>query len=522
MEKHWANPDLHLDLNGPRLGASLEDALRSAVRDGRLVPGTRLPASRVLAADLGIARNTVADAYSQLAAEGWLTAKTGAGTWVAGQGPETAPALPGPAPAPPAGVPSPRYDMRSGAGDLSAFPRREWLAAARKALSAVADRALDYPDPRGLPQLREALAGYVARTRGVSTDPGRIVVCAGFAHALALLSHVLRARGATTMAVEVYGHEAHRRIPESNGLRVVALPVDRGGVVADVLTSSFAGALPEGAARGGAGTVGGGAGTVGGGAGTVGGGAGVAAGRAAGWADAVLLTPAHQFPLGVTLQPERRRALVAWAARSGALLIEDDYDGEFRYDRHPVGAMQGLAPDHVVYAGTASKSLAPGLRLGWLAVPRRLAGDVTAAAEIAGGCPDVLSQLTLAEFIASGGYDRQVRQARLACRRRRDRMIAALRQAAPGVRVTGIAAGLHALVELPPGMREDEAVARAARHGLAVQALGAFYRGDRGGHLADRHRPALVVGYARPAGHAFTTALARLCAALADRGGPAD
>ena len=477
MEKHWANsPDLHLDLAGPRLGSSLEDALRSAVRGGRLVPGTRLPASRVLAADLGIARNTVADAYNQLVAEGWLTAKTGAGTWVADQ---TVPARREQGAPAPTGIPSLRYDLRPGTPDLSAFPRREWLATARKALSAAPDHVLDYPDPRGLPQLRAALAGYLARARGVSTDPGRIIVCAGFAHGLALLSHVLTARGATVLAVEAYGQDAHRRIPESHGLRALPVPVDGGGAVV--------GEPPA---------------------------------RALGGADAALLTPAHQFPLGVTLQPERRRAAVAWAADNGALLIEDDYDGEFRYDRHPVGAMQALAPDHVVYAGTASKSLAPGLRLGWLAVPGGLVADMTAAAEMSGCSPDTLSQLTLAEFIDSGGYDRQIRQARLVCRRRRDQMIAALRRAAPGVRVTGIAAGLHALLELPPGLAEDEAVARAGRRGLALQGLGAFYRGGAE-HSPDERpgyerAPALVAGYAKPPAHAFTTALARLCAALAE------
>ena len=348
--------DLHLDLSGTRVRAALESALRGAVRDGRLRPGTRLPSSRALAADLGIARNTVAEVYSQLVAEGWLTAQTGSGTSVA---PRRAPD-PGAGAAARPEAAMPRYDLRAGVPDLSAFPRRAWLATARKVLAATPDHLLGYPDPRGVPQLRAALADYLARARGVTADPAHIVVCAGFAHGLAGISRALRSAGASTLAVEAYGHQAHRDIAAGQGLRLRPLPVDGMGAVI---------------------------------------------GEAAG-ADAVLLTPAHQFPLGVTLHPRRRREAADW----GGVVIEDDYDGEFRYDRQPVGALQTLAPDHVIYAGTASKSLAPGLRLGWLVVPPRLLDAVTA--ELAAG-PSALDQLTLAEFITTGGYDRQIRRARL-------------------------------------------------------------------------------------------------------------
>jgi GntR family transcriptional regulator/MocR family aminotransferase len=461
MPEHWANLDLHLDVNldGSRLGRSLEDALRAAARAGRLPPGTRLPSSRALAADLGIARNTVADAYGQLAAEGWLTARTGAGTWVTGT-----PALATAAAPVAAAGPRFRYDLRPGVPDLSAFPRREWLAAARRALAGVADHVLDYPDPRGLAQLREALAGYLARARGVDVAPDRIVVCAGFTHGLGLLARALRARGASAVAVESHGLPEHRAVIAGGGLRLGVLPVDSDG------------ALPDRAVLGGAG--------------------------------AALLTPAHQFPLGVTLAPARRRELTEWAADTGAVLIEDDYDGEFRYDRHPVGAMQALAPDHVVYGGTASKALAPGLRLGWLAVPARLLDEVVTVARLAGGGPDAVSQLTLAEFITSGGYDRQVRHARLAYRRRRDELVSSLSHGAHGVRVAGIAAGLHALVQVRPGQGEAEAIAAALRRDLAVAGLADY---------ADCQPTAgLVVGYARPPQHAFAAALTRLRAALYD------
>jgi len=478
MAQHWANLDLHLDvdLDGARLGRSLEDALRAAIRDGRLPAGTRLPASRALAADLGIARNTVADAFGQLVAEGWLSARTGAGTWVTNIA--APPAAPGPAPAAPGSRRGsgrePRYDLRPGVPDLSAFPRREWLAATRRALASFPDQQLAYPDPRGLAPLREALAGYLARARGVSADPDRIVVCGGFRHGLAVLAQMLSARGARAVAVESYGLPEHDAVLTHAGLRLAPLPADAHGAV-------FAGAS-------------------------------LAA------AGAALLTPAHQFPLGMTLAPARRRMFAEWAAGAGAVLIEDDYDGEFRYDRHPVGAMQSLAPGHVVYGGTASKALAPGLRLGWLAVPGRLLEEVVAAAQLTGGGPDAVNQLALAEFITSGGYDRQVRQARLAYRRRRDRLVAALSQAAPLARVTGIAAGLHAVVELAPGREEADAIARAQRHGVAVSGLSQFDAGAGAGAGpgAGQHPPALVVGYATPPPHAYTTAIARLAAALAE------
>lgn len=467
MSDSWANSrlglDLHLDLAGQRVRAGLEAALREAARGGRLPPGTRLPSSRVLAANLGIARNTVADCYAQLVAEGWLAARQGSGTWVA-ERTQSPPAAAGTPPA--AGARPARYDLRTGVPDVTAFPRQAWLAAARRALLAAPARDLSYTDPRGLGQLRAALAGYLARARGVAVTPDRIVVCAGFAQGLELLCEALRARGAATLAAEAYGYPRHFRIAEKSGLSVAAVPVDAGGAVISALDG----------------------------------------------ADAVLLTPTHQFPLGVPLAPARRRQVAGWAARAGAVVIEDDYDGELRYDRPAVGALQALAPEHVVYAGTASKSLAPGLRLGWLVLPPGLVDEVVAVKRVAGRLSSSLDQLTLAEFIASGGYDRQVRRVRLAYRRRRDRLVAALRTAAPQVRVTGIAAGLHAVLRLPPGQDEDRLVERAARHGLAVEALGAYC--ERG-HDAG---PALVVGYATPPGHAYSTAVARLCAVLAPDG----
>jgi GntR family transcriptional regulator / MocR family aminotransferase len=465
MPGTWATSgiDLHLELAGSRVRAALEAALRDAVRSGRVAAGVRLPSSRDLAADLGIARNTVADAYGQLVAEGWFEAKTGSGTWVAEQ----------PVPAiveRPAGAiarqPDPRYDLRAGVPAVSAFPRRAWLAAARAALTAAGDQVLGYPDPRGLAELRVALAGYLGRARGVLAGPDNIVICTGFVHGLAVICQVLSDRGGSVLAIEAYGHMLHRRIAAAHGMTLAPLPVDAYGAVPGALDSSGAAAA--------------------------------------------VLTPAHQYPLGMALAPGRRTAFARWAARTGGVIIEDDYDGEFRFDRQPVGAMQALAPGHVIYAGTASKSLAPGLRLGWLVVPDSMLDEVIAAKQQSGGENGTLDQLTLASFIESGGYDRQVRQARLVYRRRRDRLIAALHRSAPAVRLTGIAAGLHAVAELPEGETEEDVVARAAARGVAVDGLKLYT--DPGHERA----PALVVGYGRPAEHAFTTAVGRLCAALAE------
>ena len=527
MAKPWATLgiDLHLEPAGPGLRRGLTDALREAVRTGRLAPGTRLPSSRSLAADLGIARNTVAEAYAELVAEGWLTARQGSGTRVAdravtppagarGRAPVTALVPPRPE------RPRPAYDLVPGTPDLSAFPRTEWLKAARRAFLAAPHQALGYGDPRGRAELRTALAGYLSRARGVRADPECIVVCAGIVHGLQLLARVLRARGTETVAVESYGLPPHWRQLTTAGLTTAPLPFDELGTNSTELTHEGTGTgAGTGAEPGtGAGTDAGagtgaepgtGAGTdagAGTGAGEwTGAGAGTRAGARAG---AVLLTPAHQFPMGVPLHRDRRATVVDWARRTGGLVVEDDYDGEFRYDRQPVGALQGLGPDHVVYLGTASKSLAPGLRLAWMVLPPALVGEVTAAKGGVDSC-SVLDQLTLAEFLTSGAYDRHVRAARLRYRRRRDALVRALAAHAPHLHVTGIAAGLHVVLRLPPGT-EQSVVQAANWQGLALHGL-TFYR-----HEAAAVEPldALVVGYGTPPDHAWAGALEALCRVL--------
>jgi GntR family transcriptional regulator/MocR family aminotransferase len=326
--------------------------------------------------------------------------------------------------------------------------------------------ALGYGDPRGQPQLRAALASYLARARGVRASPAQIVVCSGFTQALALIGRVLAEQShSTALAVEAYGHQYHRDVIAAQGLAVPPVAVDeQGAVITEVARHPEAGAL--------------------------------------------LLTPAHQFPLGVALAPTRRGEAVQWAARTGAVVIEDDYDGEFRYDRRAVGAMQALAPEHVVYAGTASKTLAPAVRLAWMVVPDWLLDDVVSVKALTDRHGSSLDELTLAELIASGAYDRHVRRARLRYRRRRDWLVRALARARPGARLTGVAAGMHAVLHLPPGAREDDVIAAAAGRGLALDGMRNFLA------PAVAHPEALVLGYGTPPAHAFTSAVTRLCAAL--------
>ncbi|GGV84684.1 GntR family transcriptional regulator [Streptomyces gelaticus] len=466
MTDSWATfgADLHLETTGAKgLRAGLMDALREAVRTGRLVPGTRLPSSRGLAADLGIARNTVAEAYAELVAEGWLTARQGSGTRVAQR---AEPRRPATRTTRPRAVRSrPVHNLLGGSPDLSTFPRADWLKASRRALAAAPNDAFGYGDPRGRIELRTVLADYLARARGVYADPERIMVCAGFVQALKLMGQVLRKRRVREVAVESYGLDVHWNLLSEAGLRLPCLPVDDLGA----RTGELAGLRGAGA---------------------------------------VLMTPAHQFPTGVPLHPDRRAAAVDWARGTGGLILEDDYDGEFRYDRQPVGALQGLDPERVVHLGTTSKSLAPGLRLGWMVLPESLVGEVSEAKGLSDWSSSALDQLTLAEFIASGAYDRHVRSMRLRYRHRRDQLVAALAERAPGVRISGIAAGLHAVLELPEGS-EASVLRAAAWQGLALEGISRFRHPD-----AAPGRDALVIGYGTPTDSAWAGALDALCRVL--------
>lgn len=322
-----------------------------------------------------------------------------------------------------------------------------------------------YPDPRGLLGLREALVDYLARVRGVRTSADQVVICSGFTQALALIASVLSDGGGREIAVESYGLEEHRRIITAADIRTVAVPLDEFGARTDLLSTE----------------------------------------------SAVLLTPSHQFPTGVPLNSGRRSDVIAWAARTGGLIIEDDYDGEFRFDRDPVKALQSDAPDHVAYVGTASKSLAPGVSLAWLVLPRRLVRSVMAAKTVSDGFTGVLEQMALEEFIRSGAYDRHVRESRLRYRKRRDELISTVTTACPHVAVSGISAGLHAVLKLSgvPASEEPRLRLAAARAGLTVRTLDSFR------FQADSTTDAsLVIGYGSLPGHAFSEAVSILCRLL--------
>jgi GntR family transcriptional regulator/MocR family aminotransferase len=446
MRQSWTSiqPELLVPLErGPGLAlrAQLEDRLRGAIQVGALGPGSQLPSSRVLARDLGLSRGLVVEAYAQLLAEGYLEARPGGTTRVAAAVRQQA--APDERPGPTTRW---RYDFRPGVPDLSLFPRSAWLAAMRQALAEIPDATLGYGDPRGLPEVRAALAAYLGRVRGVAAEPGRMVICTGFAQGLRLLCGVLRRAGVTRLALEEPTHPGQRLLVERAGLEPAPVPVDADGLRVDLLDREDVGA--------------------------------------------VLLTPAHQFPTGVVLAPSRRAALVEWARERDALVIEDDYDAEYRYDRAPVGAVQGLAPTQVVYVGSTSKMLAPALRLGWMVVPSHLVDAVAEEKRDADLGSPGLDQLALARFIVAGHLDRHLRRARLAYRARRDLLVSALADHLPAAQVRGIAAGLHAVVELPPGSDEEAVVAAAARREVRLFGM-AGYRAD--GHLGP---PALVLGYA--------------------------
>ena len=466
MPKSWtgnAGHDLFVELRfdrGRRVG--LEDGLRNAIRAGRLLAGTRLPSSRALARDLGLARGTVVEAYEQLIAEGYLTARPGRGTSV------SVGAHPAGVAAQPLARPTRAAALVPGAPDLASFPRRRWLAALRRALATAADQALDYGDPRGLLELRETLARYVGRTRGVAASADRLVICSGFVQAWAVLCRALRFAGASGVAFEDPGIPLYRSMAEAEGLRVIALPVDEEGAQLDALADA------DGAA--------------------------------------VLVTPAHQMPMGVTMSAVRRAALVSWARAGEGIVVEDDYDCEFRYDQTPVGALQGLDVQRVAHVGSASKTLAPGLRLAWLTVPPRLLNFVLKAKMAADWVTGVLDQLALRELVESGDYDRHVRRMRRSYRQRRDLLVSTLAERVPTVRVAGVAAGIHAVVELPsPGPSEQDVISLGRRRSIPVMGLGTFMHRRR-----PDDRQAIVVGYGRPPYHRYRQEVERLADLLAD------
>jgi GntR family transcriptional regulator/MocR family aminotransferase len=417
-------------------GRTVESALRTAIRDGQLAPGLRLPSSRDLAAQLGVARGTVTAAYGQLTAEGYLTARRGSGTSVATTlaGPAgTVGALPA--------APRWRYDLRPGLPALSEFPRAEWLSMTRAALSELPDETLGYPDPAGLPELRAELTAYLGRVRAVTAE--NMVITHGAAEGLSLLAAVLRAHGHTTLGVEDPGHPGQLDLLREHGLTPVPVPVDCDGLVVSTLPTSVR---------------------------------------------AVLVTAAHQFPLGTTLHPSRRHALLEWVRSCDGVVIEDDYDAEHRYDRPALRAMQAMDPRRVVYLGSVSKTLAPALRLGWLVLPPFLFDSTVKRKRLTDlGCSP-LPQAAFARLLRGGGYDRHLRRARASYRRRRDALLSTAAELLPSWQPIGVAAGLHVVLRLPGSLDDSVVSQRLAEHGIHVPALSEYSRLGT--------YPGLVIGYA--------------------------
>ncbi|MFD7031064.1 PLP-dependent aminotransferase family protein [Streptomyces sp. NPDC059917] len=454
---------LQLDIGQAPPGCRTEwlaDRLREAIADGRLPVGSRLPASRVLAEELRVARGVVTEAYQRLAEAGQVAGRGRLGTTVV-----AAPPPPGTAAAAGAG-PAPgalfgagardgaidalraaacRIDLSPGVPDLAAFPRTAWLRAERAVLGGLAPSGFGYGDAQGAPALRAEVARWLARSRGIRADPGEVIVVAGVAQALGLLGAVLRARGLDRIAVEDPGSLGARQQLEYGGITTVPVPVDEGGLRVDAL-------------------------------------------RACG-AKAVLLTPAHQFPTGVVLDGERRRALLRWAVEEDGVVIEDDYDAEHRYDRTPVPALRSLLAERVCYAGSVSKLLAPALRVGWLLVPPRLHEAVVTAKRNADLGNAVLPQLVLAHLMASGELERHLRFVRRRHRARRDAMLRAVGAHLPGARVHGAAAGLHLTVTFD-GLRLRDTELAGASLDLGVKAHPLSWHRVRPGP------PGLVLGYA--------------------------
>jgi GntR family transcriptional regulator/MocR family aminotransferase len=422
------------------MGAQIEEHLRQAIRSGALKPGVQMPSTRDLARQLGVSRGVVVNAYAQLGAEGYLVVRQGVRPRVSDA---AALAAPADQEAPPAAIP--RFDFRPWLPDVSLFPRDAWLRCVKRGLAGMTDEDLGSDDPRGALRLRGALADYLGRVRGVVADPARMVVTTGYRQSEGLVCRALAQAEARRIALEDPGHPEQRVTARRAGLEPVLIGVDEAGLRVEDLERAGA--------------------------------------------DAVILTPAHQAPTGSALSGERRTALLAWLREHDAIAIEDDYDAEYRYDRAAIGALQGLEPEHVVYAGSVSKTLVPGLRMGWLVVPAQLVDAVVEEKRLADRVTAMIEQHAFAEFLAAGEHDRHLRRMRARYRSRRDALVAALAAELPEATVEGIAAGLHATVRLPDADDEGAILEEAQRRRIALETMDDY----RGG--ASRGAPTLLLGY---------------------------
>ena len=423
---------------GVPLHQQLESGIRTRIRAGLLRADTVMPSTRALAQDLGLSRGVVVEAYQQLVAEGYLISQGGGYTQVADIAVVEATAARSPVAGPP------RIDFRYSRPDVSQFPRAAWLRSIRRVLNETPYRSLAYLDGRGTVELRTALADYLNRVRGTAARPENMLICNGFAQGSRLLLQVLAAQGYRRLAVEDPSDNDLREVAAAAGLEAVGVPVLDSGIDVDALEQSGA--------------------------------------------DVVLVTAAHQFPTGAVASAETRAALVAWAARGDRLVVEDDYDAEYRYDREPIGAMQGLAPERVAYAGTASKTLAPGLRLGWLILPSRLVEPTSQAKLMDDRGSPVFDQLAFADFVARGEFDRHLRRMRPRYRLLRDTLVDELSRRIPELEPVGVSAGLHVMTWLPPDVSEEAVRVAALERGLGVYGLAPYWVSGSG-------QAGLVFGY---------------------------
>ena len=458
--------ELIIDLDrdgGEALHRQIEASIRQRIRSGALPAGIALPPTRALAVQLGVTRGVVVEAYAQLVAEGYLTSRRGGYTQVATTA--ASPTTPSrPRPRPPARAHSLAVDFGYGRGNVAAFPRAAWLRSVRRVLTETPGERLGYLDGRGALELRSALAAYLNRVRGTNATPETIMITNGYAQAASLLTGVLAARGATTLAVEdPSASDDARPIAHALGMNIVGVPVGDDGVRVDALAELDA--------------------------------------------DVLILTPSHQWPTGGVLSPEARAAVLGWAHRTGALILEDDYDAEYRYDRAPVGAIQGLDPDRVAYAGTASKTLAPGFRLGWVILPPRLVEPLAEAKLLADRGSPILDQLTFADFLSRGEFDRHLRRLRPVYRSRRDALLTALAKHLPELEPAGIAAGLHLVAWLPEDLDEATVIAAAAREGVAVAGVSPY-------RLSPSARGGLIFGYSNLDERQIADGVTRLARAI--------
>ncbi|WP_055534044.1 PLP-dependent aminotransferase family protein [Streptomyces graminilatus] len=451
---------IELSEDGGSLYERLTSGIRAAIAEGRLAPGHLLPPSRALAAELACSRWVVNEAYTQLAAEGRLQTRQGSGTRVtshpalhtptrttrttttrstAVREPDRAPASPPPVVA----------DLRPGTPDVAAFPAGGWTRSLHHVLTSADGEPSVFPPAAGAGRLREVVAAYLSRVRGLTVEADDVLITCGTSHGVALVARVLAARGVPHLAVEDPGWPRLHQVAAAAGLTTVPVAVDAEGLDVEALRQTDV--------------------------------------------RAVLCAPAHQFPTGTALSPARRRALLAWAEECDSVIVEDDYDAEFRYDRRPVGALAGLDRSRVVYLGSVSKTLHPGLRLGWMVPPPTLRQALLHALDSSAAGPSTLDQLTFARLADTGGYDRHLRRVRKAYRARRDALVTALDHhdviRDSGRPVQGIAAGLHLLVPLPSGLDDRTIAEHLAVRGIATAALS--------GYATRPHPPALVIGYGR-------------------------